>query len=54
VSHSIPAQKYEEPFSDQPLEQTVAAGPWTLPQQRLLAILQHPEYRNAPVTEICR
>ena len=54
VSNSIPAQKYEEPFSDQPLEQTVAAGPWTLPQQRLLAILQHPEYRNATVTEICR
>ena len=54
MSHSIPAQKHEEPFSDQPLEQTVAAGPWTLPQQRLLAILQHPEYRNASVTEICR
>jgi hypothetical protein len=54
VSNSIPAQKHEEPFSDQPLEQTVAAGPWTHPQQRLLAILQHPEYRNASITEICR
>src|SRR5712692_8558642 len=54
MSNSIPAQKHEEPFSDQLLERAIAAGPWTLPQQQFLVILQHPEYRNASVTEICR
>lgn len=54
MSNNALAQKHEESFADQPLERTVVAGPWTLPQQQLLAILQHPEYRNASITEICR
>ena len=49
--HSIQAQNYEEPFSDLPTERTIAEGPWTLPQQRLLAILQHTEHRNASVAK---
>jgi hypothetical protein len=52
MSNNAPAQKHEESFSDQPLEQAIVAGPWTLPQQQLLAILQHPEYQNASITEI--
>ena len=54
MSHNALAQKHEEPFADRSLDQTVATGPWTLPQQQLLAILEHPEYQNASVTEICR
>src|ERR1700730_15256921 len=54
MSNNAPAQKQEELFSDQPLEQAIVAGLWTLPQQQFLAILQHPEYRDASITEICR
>jgi integrase len=54
VSNSASAQNHEERLSFLPTERLVAEGPWTLPQQRLLEVLQHQENRYASITRICR
>src|SRR6266446_7976224 len=55
---SMPAsavvQNHEERIAFLPIEQLIAKGPWTLPQQRLLAVLQHEEHRYASIAKICR
>ena len=53
-SSSIQAQNYEERISFLPTERTIAEGFWTLPQQRLLEVLQHKEHRYASIAKICR
>jgi hypothetical protein len=47
-------QYHEERIAFLPTEQLEALGPWTLPQQRLLAVLQHKEHRYASIAKICR
>jgi len=54
VPNSRHPQNHEERLSFPPPERTVAEGTWTLPQQRLLAVLQLEEHRDASITEICR
>ena len=54
VSNSRHPQNHEERISVVPPERTIAEGPWTLSQQRLLEVLQHQEHRDASVTETCR
>jgi len=53
-SSSIQAQNYEERISFLPTERTIVEGFWTLPQQRLLEVLQHKEHRYASIAKICR
>ncbi len=52
--NSAQAQDHEERISFLPTERLIAEGPWTLPQQRLLEVLQHGEHRYASVAKICR
>jgi hypothetical protein len=47
MAASVFRQNHEEHIAFLPTEQLIAEGPWTLPQQRLLAVLQHEEYRYA-------
>jgi len=54
VSNSAQAQNHEEHLSFLPPERTIAQEPWTLPQQRLLAVLQHREHQDTSITELCR
>jgi hypothetical protein len=54
MSSSAQAQNHEERLSFLPTNRLVAEGSWTLPQQRLLEVLQHQEYRYASITKICR
>ncbi len=54
MSNSRHPQNHEERLSFLPPERTIAEGPWTLPQQRLLAVLQQQEHRDTSVSEICR
>lgn len=51
---SAAVQKHEERIAFLPTEQLIAKGPWTLPQQRLLAVLQQEEHRYASIAKICR
>jgi integrase len=51
---SAVVQNHEKRIAFLPIEQLIAKGPWTLPQQRLLAILQHEEHRYASIAKICR
>jgi integrase len=54
VSNSASAQNHEERLSFLPTERLIAEGPWSLPQRRLLAVLQFKEYRYASIAKICR
>ncbi len=54
MSNNAQAQNHEESMAFLPPERTIAQEPWTLPQQRLLAVLQRQEHRDVSVTEICR
>ena len=54
MSHSAQARKHEEPLSFLSPEQSIAQGPWTLPQQRFLEVLQHRERQDTSITELCR
>jgi hypothetical protein len=54
VSHSAQAPKHEEYLSFLSPEQPIAEGPWTLPQQRFLEVLQHRERQDTSITELCR
>ena len=46
--------KHEERIFFLPTERLIAEEPWTLPQQRLLEVLQHQEHRYASITRICQ
>ncbi len=54
MSHSAQAQNHEEHLSSLLPEQPMAEGPWTLPQQRLLAVLEHRERPDTSITQLCR
>jgi integrase len=47
-------QTHEEHISFLPSERLIAEGPWTLPQRRLLEVLQHKEHRYASAAKICQ
>ncbi len=51
---SAVAQNHEEQIAFLPTEQLIGEEPWTLPQRRLLEVLQHQEHRYASITRICR
>lgn len=53
MSNKAPTQNHEECLFFLPTERLVTEGPWTLPQQRLLEVLQHQENRYASIAKIC-
>jgi integrase len=51
---STVVQNHEEYIAFLPTERLITEGPWTLPQQRLLEVLQREEHRYASIAKICR
>lgn len=54
MSNSASAQNQEDLISFLPPKRLIAEGPWALPQQRLLEVLEHKEHRYASITKICQ
>ena len=54
VHSLVPEDSHENGIISLPAERSIAEGPWTPTQQRLLEVLQHKEYRFASIAKICQ